>query len=96
MSLDKLNTTRFYNDSEQAKRTAKAQTDFILANQKALLTVRHGQDLLKKILDFKKQDFPLTDNQLSEIDRIYEKTMQGLGLPSYSGTYRPSKKQLRF
>lgn len=96
MPLDRINNTQFHNDRAQAERSGKAQLGFITQNHSALLKVRNGQELLKKIRNFQNQDFPLTDNQLSEIDRIYEKVMQGLGLPSYSGTYKPGKKQLRY
>lgn len=37
-----------------------------------------------------KQKF--SDNQLSYIDGLYEKTMNGLGLPSFKPTFRPKKR----
>lgn len=75
---------------------------FIIGNAKHLLKVRGGDKLLSKIKSFMKQDFELTPNQKSEIDRIVEKTWQGYDmksgneqkLGSFQTTYKPNKRTL--
>ena len=92
MPLDKINKTVFHNDNPCAQRGAREYLKFILANKAALLKVKGGEDFYKaaRNLSFIIED--LTPKQLSFIDVIYEKTMKGLGLESFSATYKPNNK----
>ncbi len=100
MSLDRINTTRFHSDKNQSGNAAQEQIKFIIANEKHLLKVRNGAKLLEKIKSFQTQDFPLTDKQKSEVDRIVELTWQGYDMDkpedekigSFKATYKPNKR----
>lgn len=94
MTLDKTNTTRFANDKEQSERSAREQLKFILANQSALLKVMNGRKYLMSAEQMSESKEPLTDKQKSYVDVIYERVMKGLGLPSYSGSFKPKKKYI--
>jgi hypothetical protein len=101
MALDRVNTTRFHSDKEQSKNSALEQMKFIIANQKHLLKVRGGANLLSKIKSFMSEP-ELTSNMKSEVDRIVEKVWQGYDMDkpekekvgSFQGTYKPNKRTL--
>lgn len=85
--LRKINTEKYHSDKGQAQRTAREQLKFIQSNLKAFESVA-SQKNIEAFNSFAKQFFKkvaFSDNQLSYIDVLYEKTMEGLGLPSYSG-----------
>lgn len=87
MALDRINTTKFHSDRQQALRTASAQLEFIHNNFHAFRE-KANESQINAFHSFSKMDRTnegFTDGQLSFIDNLYEKTMAGLGLPSYSG-----------
>ncbi len=105
MGLDRINTGKYHSDKIQSKNAAEEQMKFILGNQKYLLRVRSGEKLLLKIKSFMNQDFPLTENQKSEIDRITEKVWEGYDMDkpesekvgSFKATYKPNNRtKLRY
>lgn len=93
MPLDKINTTRYHSDVQQAQRSAREQLKFILANGDKLLQIMNGRKYLMTAEEFAaiKEDF--TPKQLSYIDVIYEKTMRGVGFDSFTVTYKPMKRK---
>jgi hypothetical protein len=105
MPLDRINTGKYHSDKQQSKNAAEEQLKFILGNQKYLLRVRNGDKLLLKIKSFMNQDFPLTENQKSEVDRICELVWKGydMAMPeservgSFQTTYKPNNRtKLRY
>lgn len=92
MALDKVTNTRFASDKDQAQRGAKEQLKIILANKTKLLKTRNGKKLLDVANSFSKSKVAFSPKQLSFIDSIYEKTMQGAGFESFSPTFKPHRK----
>ncbi len=90
--LNKINNSRYHNDNEQAQRTAKEQLKIILANKSKLQGLRNGKKLYVSAVGMSKIP-KLTDNQLSYVDVIYEKTMGACGLPSFNATFKPKKRK---
>lgn len=87
MALDRLNNTRFHSDKTQSNNTAKAQIQMILANQKVLLKLKKGAELLTAVKSFDgliKAGTPLTDKQKSFLDGIYEKMWGAAGFEAYT------------
>lgn len=87
MALDRINTTRFHPDKNQALKTAKAQLEFIHNNFDAFRKKANESQInaFHSFAEMDKSNESFTDGQLSFIDDLYEKTMAGLGLPSYRG-----------
>ena len=76
---------QYLDDTEQAQRASKQYLNFILSNKSALLKIRNGLKLYKIAEDMNSIQLELlTGKQMSYIDAIYEKTMKGLGYPSYT------------
>lgn len=94
MALDRINTGRYSSDKNQAQTSARAQLKIIMANKEKLLRVKNGKKFLTVAVSFDgcKEDF--TPKQLSYIDTIYEKVMEGAGFESFKATYKPNKKTL--
>lgn len=92
MALGRVPGTGFASDKDQAQRGAKEQLKIILANKTKLLKTRNGEKLLAVANSFSKSRTAFTPKQLSFIDSIYEKTMQGAGFESFSPTFKPRKK----
>ena len=95
MSLDRINTTKFLSDKDQSERSARAQLSFIFMHEADLIKGKNGEKLLRDAKDMA-ECFTLSDKQKSYIDSIYEKVMKALGFESYTSTFRPRKKNLRF
>lgn len=93
MALNKVNNSRFASDNDQAQRGAKQQLNFVLANKAKLLKVRNGEKLLAVANSFNRSKVAFSPKQLSFIDAIYEKTMQGAGFESFSPTFKPKRKE---
>lgn len=93
MALNKITGTSFSNDNEQAQRGAREQLKIILANRAKLLNTRNGKKLLAVANSFNKNKSSFSPKQLSFIDSIYEKTMQGAGFESFSPTFKPKRKE---
>jgi len=94
MGLDRINTTRYHSDKEQAVKLAKEQLRTIIANKKAFENIRGGGKYLSAALSMDAQLEPLSPNQLSYIDSIYEKMWSGKGYDSFTPTYKPNKKTM--
>jgi hypothetical protein len=93
MGLDKVTNTRFASDKGQAQRGAQEQLKIILANKTKLLNTRNGKKLLVVANSFNKSKTAFTPKQLSFIDSIYEKTMQGAGFESFAPTFKSKRKE---
>jgi hypothetical protein len=93
MALNKVNNSRFASDKDQAQRGAIEQLKIILSNKTKLLKVRNGEKLLVIASSFSRSKVAYTPKQLSFIDSIYEKTMQGAGFESFSPTFKPKRKE---
>lgn len=93
MALNRGTGTRFANDMDQAQRGAKEQLKIILSNKTKLLNTRNGKKLLEVAVSFSKSKVAFSPKQLSFIDSIYEKTMQGAGFESFSPTFKPKRKE---
>lgn len=87
MALDRINTARFHSDKNQARKTAKAQLGFIYNNFDAFRKKANESQItaFHSFCEMDRNNEVFTDGQLSFIDDLYEKTMAGLGLPSYIG-----------
>jgi hypothetical protein len=96
--LDRMNTAKQHNDRPCAIRGARELLKIILApaNEKYFDKVRGGKKLLNAAREM--NELPdLTDKQLSFIDVIYEKLMDGAGHGSFTATYKPNPRtNLRF
>lgn len=92
MALNKVKDSGFSSDMDQAQRGAKEQLKIILANKAKLLNTRNGKKLLAVANSFSKSRVAYSPKQLSFIDSIYEKTMQGAGFESFSPTFKPKRK----
>ena len=84
----------FASDKAVSQRGGIAQLKFIDTQFEAFKRKASQKDL-SAFYEFRnmyltKQKF--SDNQLSYIDGLYEKTMNGLGLPSFKPTFRPKKR----
>jgi hypothetical protein len=96
-NLRRINNGKsFWSDGEQSQRAAEANIIFVNNNLSAFQNKANRTDLIAfqsfKNMVNKKEKF--TDKQKSYIDCMYEKTMAGLGLPSYKG--QKSKYGVRF
>jgi hypothetical protein len=91
--LTKVNDCRFASDKGQAQRSAREQLKFIMANREKLLRIFNGRKLMMTADGFNEFKEPFTDNQLSYIDAIYERTMKACGFDSFTPTYKPSRKR---
>lgn len=91
MALDRVNTTRFMNDNDQAQRSARSQLDFIIANKESLYKVFNGHKKYEsaRFMSLIKEKY--TPKQLSYIDSIYEDVMKGAGFGSFKATYKPRR-----
>ena len=78
--LDRLNTGKSHSDKAYAQRAAKETLKFILANKNVLKF-----DHMNAALSMNAQSKPLSPKQLSYVDDIYEKVMDGLGYGGYKG-----------
>jgi len=87
MALDRVNNTRFHSDKDQSRKTAKAQLEFIWSQFDAFRKKANEKQIsaFHNFVNIEKSGEPFTGGQLSYIDDLYEKTMAGLGLPSYKG-----------
>jgi len=94
MSVDRKPQTRFVNDSEQSERSAREQLKFINANESSLLRILNGKKYAMTAKEFSERTEPFTPNEKSYIDVIYEKTMKGLGLPSFSASFKPKRRSI--
>ena len=81
-----------HSDKECSERGARTILSFILQNRKYLDKVRNGACHKEAAINMCKQKEKFSPKQLSYIDGIYEKTMKGMGLPSFSPTYKPKRK----
>jgi hypothetical protein len=93
MAFNKATGSRFAKDVDQAQRGAKEQLKIILSNKSKLLKVRNGEKLLTIANSFNRSKTAFSPKQLSFIDSIYEKTMQGAGFESFSPTFKPKRKE---
>jgi len=94
MALTKTPDARFANDKEQSERSARAQLEFILANKASLMKIINGRKYAMTADELSSNKEKLTDNQKSYIDVIYEKVMKSLGLPYYTGTFKPRRNRI--
>lgn len=94
MPLDRINTTRYHSDKAQAERAARENLKTILANSKHLLKVKGGGKYLAAASDMSKQVETFTPPQLSYIDFIYERMMDGAGYDSFKATYKPDTRTM--
>jgi len=81
------NTARFHSDKEATQRHAVEYMKFISANIaafKSKATKKNREAFLQFQLMVKNNE-PFNDFEKSYINDLYEKTMAGLGLPSYKG-----------
>jgi hypothetical protein len=98
MPLDRL-TSRFEKSVTQANNTARVQLDMILANEKALLSVRGGDKKLQAAKDFRArllEGESFTEAQYSYIDAIYEAMWRGAGMESINTHVDRKRKSLRY
>lgn len=94
MALTKTPDARFANDKEQSERSARAQLQFITQHESSLVKIMNGRKYAIAASDLNSQKELFTDKQKSYIDVIYEKTMKALGLPHYSGTFKPRRNRI--
>jgi len=92
MALDRINTTKYLNDKQQAQRSAREQLKFILANSEKLLRAKNGKKYLTVAVSFAQCKDELTSKQCSYVDVIYEATMGAAGYDSFKATYKPNTK----
>ncbi len=84
----------FASDKAISQRSGIAQLKFIDTQFTAFKSKATQKDL-SAFYEFRNMyltEQKFSNNQLSYIDGLYEKTMKGLGLPSYQSTYRPKKR----
>lgn len=94
MALTKTSDARFVNDKEQSERSARAQLEFITANENSLIKILNGRKYAMAANELANCKELFTDKQKSYIDCIYEKTMKALGLPYYTGTFKPKRRTI--
>jgi hypothetical protein len=97
MSVDRTPSDKFERSETQARNTARGQLEIILANPKALLSLRGGTKKLSDARDLDKRmksGEPFSPGQYSYVDGLYEATMKGLGLPSVDN-HRDRRSTLR-
>lgn len=84
----------FASDKSLSQRGGIEQLKFIDSEFNAFKIKASKKDL-EAFEDFKMKvanNEQLSDKSLSYIDGMYEKTMKGLGLPSFKPTFRPKKR----
>ena len=79
MSLGRTTNANFHSDKEQAQRLANASLKFIHDHYDSFRNAFHS------FWEMSRNKEPFSEGQCSYIDDLYEKTMLGLGLPSYRG-----------
>ena len=83
MPLDRINTNGFSRESrELVQNGAKAKLKIILGRRENLLKLRNGKKLVEAAESMNSSKEPLTPNQLSFIDNIYEKSWEAKGFES--------------
>lgn len=98
MPVDRL-TSRFERSRTQARNSARAQLDLILANEPVLLALRGGRKRLEAAKDISalmEQGEALSPGQYSYIDSIYEAMWRSAGFESVSTHIDKKRKALRF
>ena len=98
MPLDRV-TDPFEKNTDQAQRSAKEQLRFVLANERHLLKVRNGQKKLedgKEFMALIERGVPLSPNQLSYADGIYEAVWRGAGREAVNLHIDKKRKGLRY
>lgn len=85
MGLGRTTNANFHSDKEQAQRLAKASLEFIWNNYDAFRKKANSRQIndFHDFCNMARNKEPFSDGQCSYIDDLYEKTMLGLGLPSY-------------
>lgn len=69
----------------EAMSSAKVKLDFILGNRTSMRKADrsgHMEEAADRFNDILKSGDDLTSNQLNYVDGMYERTMEGMGLPS--------------
>jgi hypothetical protein len=94
--LGNINSAPVHSDKAQSQRAAKDYLKFILVNLKQLDNLQNGKNYKEAALSLSQWKNEFTPKQLSFINVIYEKVMEGFGLPSFAVTFKPNKKNLKF
>jgi len=83
MALDRINSNGFSRESKELVQSgAKAKLKIILSRRENLLKLRNGSKLVEAAMSMNNSKEPLTPNQLSFIDNIYEKSWEAKGFES--------------
>lgn len=90
--LGNVNSSPQHNDNPRSQRSAREYLKFITNNLNALSNIRNGKKYKEAATQLSIQKDNFTNKQLSYIDVIYEKVMQGMGLPSFQTTFRPKRR----
>ena len=99
MSVDRRPADRWLSNADQAQRSARELVKFVCEHLQHLRKVDRGRRMEIAVTRFQgilEAGEKLTPNQLSYVDAIYEKTMQGANMPSVPAHRDLRPKRLRF
>jgi len=94
MPVDRI-TSKFEKNHAQAQRSAREQLKFILANKRALLSVKNGARKYDVALQLSTWLDKFTETEMSRIDALYESTMKGMGFESVGTHHDKPRANLR-